>query len=356
MKKDLVIYHKDCCDGITAAACMYEKLGENANYINLTYTQNNLNDFKKKIEDFKDDIRNVYVVDFLISDELINYISDKYQSNINIFDHHLSAFKDFIMKDNVLSKENISNENLENDRFEIIRKLENNNELKYYFDNKFSGASLIHSILNPNQEMPLHIKYAEDIDLWHKVIPNSIEYVTAIGYDFFTKHPRDLYNFLNSGNNYENQVSKIVENGKNYIMEDEKRINILYENAELCEFLNPIKNKKEKTYIIKVSEDDKKLVSVVCSKLVFKEGNESGYAISYFDNVENKNIKLSIRGSEEKGVDVSQIAKEFGGNGHKYASGFYFENALEMAKFVKSINKNETENVLSNFKLKLHIR
>ena len=29
---------------------------------------------------------------------------------------------------------------------------------------------------------------------------------------------------------------------------------------------------------------------------------------------------------------MSQIAKEFGGNGHKYASGFYFENALEMAK------------------------
>ena len=43
------------------------------------------------------------------------------------------------------------------------------------------------------------------------------------------------------------------------------------------------------------------------------------FAVSYFDSKDERTFELR---SSENGIDVSEIAKQFGGGGHKHAAGF----------------------------------
>ncbi|MCH7561897.1 MAG: hypothetical protein IIC67_11145, partial [Thaumarchaeota archaeon] len=49
------------------------------------------------------------------------------------------------------------------------------------------------------------------------------------------------------------------------------------------------------------------------------------FAVEYEDG----KIKGSLRSDKFKDFDVERIAKELGGGGHKYASGFTFEGSIE---------------------------
>jgi phosphoesterase RecJ-like protein len=59
--------------------------------------------------------------------------------------------------------------------------------------------------------------------------------------------------------------------------------------------------------------------------------SESKYTLLLTEYGINK-IKGSLRSEEYKGVDVSQIARRFGGGGHKLASGFEIEGKIESEK------------------------
>lgn len=53
-------------------------------------------------------------------------------------------------------------------------------------------------------------------------------------------------------------------------------------------------------------------------------GDEQKFS-AFFKEVEPKKFRVSLRSEEFRGVDVSEIAKQFGGGGHRYASGCQIE-------------------------------
>ena len=56
-------------------------------------------------------------------------------------------------------------------------------------------------------------------------------------------------------------------------------------------------------------------------KYVMENYDDLDFCIIWRYDIKSNRYFLSLRGSERAGVDVGEIAKHFGGGGHKYASG-----------------------------------
>jgi phosphoesterase RecJ-like protein len=59
--------------------------------------------------------------------------------------------------------------------------------------------------------------------------------------------------------------------------------------------------------------------------------SEAKFSLVLSERDDNK-VKGSLRSEEYKGVDVSKIARQFKGNGHKLASGFEIEGRIQKNK------------------------
>jgi len=263
LKKNIVLYHAGCPDGFGSAWAFYQRYGEDADYIPVSHGQSPPSVAGK----------NVFIVDFSYSKSILEKMKEEADS-IVVLDHHKTA------------EESLS-------------------ELDFcHFDMNHSGAYLSWVYLFGDSNVPLLIQYIEDRDLWRWKLTASEEILSSLdSYEFsFEK-----WNWINSKLNVEDSDSWRA-------IRDEGVAILRYKRAL-------VRSIKRKSHKMTIGDDEifavntPFLQSEIASELSVGEKYAAAY---YFDG---KKTVFSLR-STKTGSDVSDIAKLYGGGGHRSASGF----------------------------------
>lgn len=254
-------------------------------------------------KDVNDNVKNnldkydfIYVVDLNISEELADFIEENYKDKIMIIDHHLSC----------------------------------NNMNKYSFievnaEGKESGTSLYYKYLLNNYNNNL---------LNRESTKMLVEHVRTM----------DIYDFSKTSKEEAEKLEMIFKiYGKDRFID--KFYNVIINDLELYskEDLNLVELEKEriKRYIeekefMEISLDNKRVGVVFAERYISELGN---YLINKYDYLDyivliNMDKKISYRGNGK--VDLSVIAKKFGGGGHINAAGNCLPSGLK-EKVIKEI-------------------
>jgi oligoribonuclease NrnB/cAMP/cGMP phosphodiesterase (DHH superfamily) len=254
-----VIYHAECTDGFGSAYAAWKCLGNRAEY------------YACKHGVLPPDVtgQNVVILDFSFSNAVTKEMIEK-ANNLLVIDHHKSA---------MVELHDITNT---------------------HFDMTHSGAMLSWNFFHPGKEPPKFIQYIEDRDLWKWELPYSKEFSAA-----FDMVPFDFEEFEKFED--DSVFDDAVKRGS-YILAYSKTV-----IKKICD--------KASTRIL-----DGKSVAVVNSSHWMSEigarlAPDCDFAMMWYYDHNDRDIKVSLRAFHDT-IDVSEIAKKFGGGGHRKAAGF----------------------------------
>lgn len=256
---DLVIYHANCTDGFGAAYAAWKLLGDRASYFAAKYGE--------APPDVKD--KCVVVLDFSYDNTTTKRMIADAKSFL-VIDHHKSAM------------------------------VELHDVSCTHFDMNHSGAMLSWKFFHPGKDAPRMIKHIEDRDLWKWEIPYSKEFAAAfdmVPFDFeeFDKYLDD------------SAVDDAQERGAYILAYSKTVISKIAKNA----------------HARKLNGKD---VLVVNSPHWMSEiGNalstRCDFAVIWYYDHSTRQVKVSLRAHHDD-ADVSEVAKKYGGGGHRKAAGF----------------------------------
>lgn len=256
---NLVIYHAGCTDGFGAAYAAWKLLGDRAEY------------YAAKYGEPPPDVtgKNVVVLDFSY-DNVTTKSLIKSAKSFLIIDHHKSAMVE--LHDVTCTR----------------------------FDMTHSGAMLAWKFFHPGKEAPRMIKFIEDRDLWKWEIPYSKEFSAAfdmVKFDFeeFDKYLDD------------SEVDNAQERGA-YILAYSKTV-----ISKISKHASPRKIGGKDVLVVNSPHWMSEIGAALSPKCDFA-------LIWYYDH-ETHQVKVSLRAHHEDS-DVSEVAKRFGGGGHRLAAGF----------------------------------
>ena len=266
---DVVYYHGNCNDGLASVA-IFNHYYPNKKLIPLYHSKSN---------DLTDKDKNILFLDFsLPENKMTNLIKN---NKVYIVDHHKTA----MYLKNMLPK------------------------TQYFLDESACGAMLLWKIINNNIEAPIILKYINDRDLWLNELPNY-EYVFD-GLIFLKPNIKMMDEFIFK----KKDIKDIIKLGKILNKSKMTSIKFLKNKMFIKDFIF-----KEKKY--KVGYINCPLYSSDIGHFLVKNVDIDFAAIFHFNG--HKTI-FSLRG---KGlVDLSEIAKSYGGGGHFDAAGLALENS-----------------------------
>lgn len=288
-KNIIVFYHEHCLDGFASAFVAWKKFKSRAEYISLSHTENGEDILKNKkinIKDLKG--REVYFIDFCPNEIELKKVKDAAKKLV-VIDHHIG-------------------------KKEIINKLEGS-----VFKDGVSGAYLTQEYFSPKNKIPKLIKYISIGDTWtwgqEKFEREVLAYLHTEDFDFknFSKLEKDFENkekFLNIVN-----IGKVLNSSYNKMIENQ------IENAKLINF------EGYKIYAINsISTFKSELGHILAKK------SKSKFSIVY--TFEGDILKISLRGDNK--INLSELAKKFGGGGHFNAAGFSIKDKEKIREFIKN--------------------
>ena len=254
-----VIYHADCTDGFGAAYSAWKLLGNRAEYHACKHGT--------PPPDVKN--KNVVILDFSFNNATTKKMIEEAEELL-VIDHHKSA---------MVELHDISNT---------------------HFDMTKSGAMLSWEFFHPGKEPPKFIRYIQDRDLWAWELDYSKEFSAA-----FDMVPFEFEEFEKFED--DSVFDDAVKRGS-YILAYSKTV-----VKKVCEKAQPRKL------------DDKEVLVVNASHWMSEIGTrlapDCDFAMIWYWDHDAKETKVSLRAFHDT-VDVSEIAKKFGGGGHKKAAGF----------------------------------
>lgn len=264
--RTLVIYHKDCFDGFGAAWICWKVLKGKVELFEASYGDNS--------PDVKD--RDVLIVDFSYPRKTLLKMYGEAKS-LRIFDHHKTAEEDLKGLDFCV------------------------------FDMQRSGIGITWDVLTENACRPWLVNIIEDRDLWrfaYQSTKRAMAYIATIPFTV-----QDYDDLLNMGedecflagesiikyiDNYGKKASEhgvMTVIGKGPLAIEIPLINISYQNC---------------------SDHLSTLLDITGCK-----------AAAYFFRRADKKWQFGLRSRGD--FDVSEIARQYGGGGHKNAAGFEVE-------------------------------
>lgn len=303
MTNTFVLYHKDCLDGIMAAACAYHCYGDDATYIAADYNDDLL--AANMIQLSKDSIIDLVILDFSFNPESMHLLMSQCRQVVWI-DHHASAidaWHAYILKTNI---------NL--DTFFGVNII---------LDYERSGAWLSwehYCRAYEGQEPPTPIKFTDDYDRWVFKFNGDSKTFAKGAYFVGNFYPNRIYNcFLNphfSPNESQRHFQEIMKLGKIVRRSDEAYVaQMVNENLMQC----IIENQGEVVcgYAINLPRRyASEAGNLVC------DGNNTFAMVWWLDK--DGTVCSSIRSGGN--VFCNRIASWFGGGGHNYSSGFSFHS------------------------------
>ncbi|MFT5036876.1 MAG: oligoribonuclease NrnB/cAMP/cGMP phosphodiesterase (DHH superfamily) [Candidatus Azotimanducaceae bacterium] len=268
LKNIVIIYHGNCRDGFGAAYAAWKKFADTASYIPCK----NQEDMPEGLTD-----KEIYIVDYSYSKEVLQKLVDTNKSVV-VIDHHASAR-------------------------DAVESFDGN-----IFDNDHSGAVLAWKYFHPDLTVPPLLEYVEDHDLWRFSLPENREFCVALGLypmDFESwdvlieklKYEDERINFIAKGALIAKFEDKIVDG----MMEYKERV--LFEGSEV--------------WALNVSRTYRSILGNRLAGLNLQE-EQTPIGIVYYRYGGHVHISLRSHGD----ADVMQIARKYGGGGHKNAAAF----------------------------------
>lgn len=269
------IYHGNCADGFGAAWVVRKALGD------VDFVAGKYGESPPDVSG-----KDVILVDFSYKRPVLLDMASKAKS-ILILDHHKTAVEDLVeLPDNVISK----------------------------FDMNRSGAMLSWEYFFPAETPPELLLHIEDRDLWRFALKNTRQIqanVFSYPYDFKVWDElmsADVINLASEGEAIERKHFKDIN----------ELLGVSTREMRIGGHIIPVAN----------------LPYTMSSDAGHILGEGRPFAACYMDSPTGRTFSLR---SSEDGVDVSEIAKTYGGGGHYHASGFTvgFEQAksFELVKY-----------------------
>lgn len=265
----LVIYHANCIDGYTAAWVAWLRFGDaDTEYVPASYG------------DAAPDVtgRDVFIVDFSYPRSVMLAMKES-ASHVLVLDHHKTA-----------------QAALEGLPFAI-------------FDMNRSGAGLAYDELHGRAARPWLVDYVEDRDLWRWALRDSKEVNAWIG-------ACKRESFADWSVLHDAGVQAARARGEAVLTFIDRYVSEMVKQARLVDFEGhriPIVNAP----YINISE------------LVGKLAESAPFAIGWFHRADGL-YAYSLRSRGTDGVDVSEIAKKYGGGGHRNSAGFAVAERLPL--------------------------
>ena len=261
MKNIVILYHADCSDGFGGAYAAWKKFKNRAEYIAVRYSESLPENLAGK---------EVFMIDFCYSGANLDYLLKN--TKLTIIDHHIGA------KEDVLKASS------------------------FVFELNNSGSVLAWKYFFPKKEAPKILLYVEDKDLWRWKLKES----DAI-YERLSAEKKDFNIWDKFGKKLQdkNGFKELVKDGKILVKFRENLLDEIIEKSFEVDF-DGVRARVVNSSVFN---------SRVCNRLI-KMGYSVG--ITWFSDG-NRNI-ISLRSDGE--TDVCELAKKYGGGGHKAASGF----------------------------------
>lgn len=280
--KTVVIYHGGCPDGL-AAAWVFTNLTAEAGFGPIYYHYTSERDFDKdnRMPDLRG--KQVYIVDYSYPRAILQRISG-IARGVVVLDHHETAQK------------------------ELSKPIPG---VLCVFDMSRCGAEISWDYIMVGRGRPWWFQHIRDRDLWIWEHPDSYAFGAALmdkGLSFET------LNTINAMNDQER--ADFIQYGRNLVLFQTKEITSLCRSAQLVCFEGyPVNTLNCIKYISDVGNQ-------LCKK------PECKFAFIYRYDMIQHMWYISLRGVAESNINLSLIAKKYGGGGHPLAAGFTYKGNL----------------------------
>ena len=282
--KKICFYHAGCPDGFGAVWSVQGAWGERGHFVARSH------DDRARMAECEDAL--IAFVDIAPSKDELQELAGV-ADQIVILDHHVTA-RDRLAGD-----------------VSLVNELEAEGHI-LHFDLGHSGAVLAWQHFRPDEEIPELLRYVEDQDLWNWALPDSDAVNAAIA-----SYPREfeIWNRLAS-----ESIEILVEQGKPILRANRMEVQRRLDHAR------------------PVAIGTRRIEAVNASTNRSQIGHELAQRAQYG---EPWGLVYRVEGAEVYGtlysigdLDVSQVALEYGGGGHKNASGFRVSLERWMKDFV----------------------
>lgn len=272
----IIVYHANCLDGFAAALAAWLKFGNDALYIPAHYgDQDDIN----KILDECRPYRHVYILDFSFPLDVLNQI-EQASAFVTMLDHHKTAFEMF------------------NAPLEIP--FESKSDKHYYqLNNSRSGCILAFTYFWPADAIPLAFYHIDDRDRWQFKMQGTKEFNAALW-----NRPRAFEHWHEAFQ--PEGITALYQEGQALLIEQANHVEACVKRARVVALFD------QAGHIVNTDKDISEVGHALCAK------NGTFGLIWYIDNKGMANCNLRSNGD----YDVSVLAKQFGGGGHKNAAGF----------------------------------
>lgn len=271
----LIIYHGNCPDGFAAALAADIHFQQYENHLShVSYHKGRHGNLPPEVQG-----KEVYILDFSYHRNKMKLLCQQ-AAKVTLIDHHISAEKEL---------HGIESEH---------------DNLKIIFDMSQSGAMLAWKFFH-KASPPKLFEHIQDNDLWQFKLDNTRRIIMAI-----MSYPMEFPLWSDWLNNEE---SLLLLNDEGTILE--RQTNKLIDRYKPAARMGKIAG-----YTIPVVNAPVSIGSELLHQL------SAGYpfAAAYEDKRDKRVWQLRSGGKEA--IDVSEIAQQFGGGGHKNASGFSTEH------------------------------
>jgi len=265
-KVDICVFHKDCMDGVAAAWAVWLKHPE-AKFVPLEYG------VPPALETFGG--HHVVLVDFSYPRHELEHIR-RVAGSLLVLDHHKTAQADLQDFPGAV------------------------------FDLDKAGCRLAWEQFHPGEAAPWVIDYVEDRDLWRWKLPDSEAVSAGLALHGIPTHPHD-FEPLAAGQQGDADWCHLVQCGEV----------VLTCRAALARAISLT------AYTVEMG--DEQVPIATCPKLLASEVGElladgMPFGATWHQRHDGR-IVVELR-SREGGTDVSEVAKLYGGGGHRHAAGF----------------------------------
>ncbi len=262
-KEIAVLYHGGCPDGFGGAYAAWKKFGDTAEYIPVKYGFPVPEGLAG---------RKLYFIDFCYPQEIMDSIIAT-AASVTVLDHHLG-------------------------NREVVEHMP-----EHVFDENRSGATIAWSYFHPDTPVPTLLKYVQDGDLYVFKLPDSR---AALSYMYAQPFHFDTWDSLAARLEDDVERKEIFERGAIYAEHFAILVEQIANKAVLVSF---------EDYECYLASGAQMFTSDVGNRLA-RLKPPLGIIASLHGDV----LNVSLR--SDPSIDVSAIARKYGGNGHPHASAF----------------------------------
>jgi len=282
MRKSVVLYHANCNDGFAAAYAAWVALGDDAEYVPVKY-----GDAPPYVTD-----KVVYILDFSYDPDVVYAMAEK-AYHIVMLDHHKTAM----------------------DKWSHLLVTGTNGGMRFrrgnlnvIVDMERSGAQMAWDWFSPGVPRPRIIDHIGDRDLWKFALPGTKAVCAAM-----SSHEKEfkLWDYLSG---YRQHMELLTEGGAILRMQARQVADVLA--APLRPVNIELRSPEGLAYVeTGLAANVRENISEVGNAIAKLSGT---FSLTFF--IEAGTALCSLR--SEGAYDVTPIALNFGGGGHKNAAGF----------------------------------